>query len=287
MYVNYDPSAGDEEPNWRIRLSSGVVSVIFTGTTYFLRTYPAVRIFAAVAGWILIAAGLALPTYGVLVAIGAIRGVASLASALGTAALVPGAYLVLAGVASSPKWLVYVGELREVAERREFEEEIRKNKTNPYDPIVRIALDSKRLDEYYAINQEQARVSFYWALIAMTAGFATMVLSVVAVGFHGADPKVLTGVGAGVSLEAVGAGFLALYRRSQRLASEYSDHLIRLQRVALAVELIHQAGEQATDQQVSITRDVVKSLVRGAHSQRSGGPEIAPAPVAKVRAANA
>src|SRR5690349_11969523 len=85
--------------------------------------------------------------------------------------LAGGVNLLWLAVISGPSFYVYIREARATDERIEAEE---KFKASP-DTYAALDLDAKRLNEYYTINQSQARSSFRWAIFSMVVGLGTII----------------------------------------------------------------------------------------------------------------
>src|SRR5205823_2334470 len=74
-------------------------------------------------------------------------------------------------VLSGSEFQLHFGADEESSERDETERMLEASA----DPEDALKLDLKRLNQYYAINQSQARASFFWAVVAMLVGFATII----------------------------------------------------------------------------------------------------------------
>lgn len=124
----------------------------------------------------------------------------------------------------------------EIEERREAEEQIGTSK----DPYATLELDSKRLNEYYAINQAQAKGSFRWAVFAMFCGLATIIGGIWLFYLRTAVPDTFMAslsTAAGLVINAVSGLYLYLHNRTQQRSLLYYGQLVRLQQLGLSIRL--------------------------------------------------
>jgi hypothetical protein len=148
---------------------------------------------------------------------------------------------------SGPSFELVFPAAQASAERQIAEKQFEKSQT----PEDALNLDFKRLSEYYAINQAQARSSFRWAKFSMFVGFATIIAGVWLFYFRVGQPDkfmVTLSAATGCVINLVSGLFLNLHSKTQDRALSYYEPLARLQRLSMAMRLVeaHQdAGEQA------------------------------------------
>lgn len=122
-------------------------------------------------------------------------------------------------------------------ERQKAEQDVKESK----DPNDILTLDFKRLNEYYVINQNQAKSSFRWAVFAMLFGFATIVSGIWLFYFKRDVPDTFMAslsTAAGVVVNLVSGMFLYLHHKTQERSLHYYGQLSRIQNVALAIRLV-------------------------------------------------
>jgi hypothetical protein len=123
-------------------------------------------------------------------------------------------------------------------------------------------LDFKRLSEYYAINQGQARSSFRWAKFSMFVGLATIVAGVWLFYFRVSQPdKFMVALSAATSrvINIVSGLFLNLHSKTQDRALSYYEPLARLQRLSLAMRLVD--AYKDTSEQTQARNLVIQELL--------------------------
>jgi hypothetical protein len=141
-------------------------------------------------------------------------------------------------------------------------------------PDLALKLDLKRLNEYYIINQAQARSSFRWALFSMFIGFGTIVVGIWMFYFGNHPDKFMAGLStaAGCVLNLVSGLFLHLHSKTQDRSLFYYEQLARLQKVSLAINLVD-AHEDAT------TRANARNVVIAELVSASKTPQIRSKPI--------
>lgn len=149
--------------------------------------------------------------------------------------VIAGFALVLISTLSRPEFNVYIGEPVEVEERREAEA----LESDSKDPYAALDLATKRLNEYYAINQSQARGSFRWAVFAMFCGLATIISGVWLFYLRGTPNAFLTSLttAAGIMINVVSSLYLYLHNKTQRRSLYYYNQLVRLQQLGLLIRM--------------------------------------------------
>jgi len=235
------------DKRYDIRLSGSLVNLLVVGVVGLLREHDAFRVTVMAIGAVSMLAGSFIVLFGRAVYY------LQLFRDLGAPLFVAGFGLCLSAILAGPRFNLFVGEAPEVEERREAEENLSGSK----DPYASLELDSKRLSEYYAINQSQARGSFRWAVFAMFCGLGTIVA-----GFwfyylrNEAKDTLLTGLAtaAGALVNLISGLYLYLHNKTQRRSLYYYGQLVRLQQLGLAIRL---AESHETAAQRAGAKDVV------------------------------
>lgn len=234
------------------------------GAANFLERHPRIRLLAG--------------SVGVLVTISGIFGVVGLKlpdpyTGINPGILfVVGVFFIYLATVSGPQFSreLKLGPRRETVMRQKAEEEFARSST----PESAVNLDLKRLNEYYVINQSQARSSFYWAIASMTCGFLTIIggiwLFLLRPEQHDALGATLTTIGGSV-VNVVGTTFLLLQSRTQKQSLYYYKQLVAMQKLSMAIRLV----EGQSDSSQSGTRDfLIQDLLSLAR-------DIATAPIDK------
>jgi hypothetical protein len=161
---------------------------------------------------------------------------------------------------SGPSFELVFPAARASAERQVAEQQFEKTQT----PEDALNLDFKRLSEYYAINQSQARSSFRWAKFSMLGGFATIIFGIWLFYFRPTQPdKFMSALSAatGCVINIVSGLFLRLHSQTQDRALHYFEPLARLQRLSLAMRLVdaHQESSEQTLARNSVIRELLES----------------------------
>ena len=156
-------------------------------------------------------------------------------------------------------WLIYVTTLSGkhwavTFPARQAKEEIEKaekefNKSKTIEDALK--LDLIKLNEYYVINQSQARSSFGWAVFSMLLGFGTIIAGLWLFYFRGGQPDTFMAslsIAAGCVVNLVSALFLYLHSKVQLRALHHFDQLSRLQSLSIAIQLIDSC-EEPTERQ--------------------------------------
>lgn len=155
---------------------------------------------------------------------------------------------------------VGVSAAKASAERQIAEQQFEKTQT----PEDALNLDFKRLSEYYAINQSQARSSFRWAKFSMLVGFATIIAGIWLFYFRPAQPdKFMSTLSAatGCVIDIVSGLFLRLHSQTQDRALHYYEPLAKLQRLSLAIRLVD--AHKELSEQTQARNLVIQELLAG------------------------
>lgn len=132
-------------------------------------------------------------------------------------------------------------------------------------PEDALDLDLKRLNEYYRINQEQARSSFRWAIFSMLLGFATIIAGVWMFYFGKATPDTFMAslsTVAGIVVQLISGLFLHLHSKIQDRSLYYFLQLSKLQRVSIAIRLA-EAHKNPADEHAArnlLIREILSSV---------------------------
>ena len=147
--------------------------------------------------------------------------------------LVAGSILTLSFVLSASLFeLTLENDLSANAEKERAEAEVKyeQDTTNPFSFLE---VDTKRLNEYYIINQNQARNSFRWAVFAMFTGLLTITFGIWFFYLGKNTPAEkntllasLTTI-AGVIVNIVSGLYIYLHNKSQKRSLLYYNQLIR------------------------------------------------------------
>jgi hypothetical protein len=169
-------------------------------------------------------------------------------------------FLLFLYTVSGPSFDLVFPAAKASAERQIAEQQFDKTQT----PEDALDLDFKRLSEYYAINQSQARSSFRWAKFSMLGGFATIIFGIWLFYFRPTQPdKFMSTLSAatGCVINIVSGLFLRLHSQTQDRALQYVESLTRLQRLSLAIRLVdaHQEPTEQTLARNSIIRELLAS----------------------------
>jgi peptidoglycan/LPS O-acetylase OafA/YrhL len=218
-------STNEQGNIYSVRLSGTIFNVILVGIVNYLKERKKIRAVAAVAGFIFLAIGsitYIIPEW--------------IFNKLSPPLLVIGGLLLFSAILSGDRFILVVGDPPEVIERREAEEHIKDTK----DPYASLNLDIKRLNEYYAINQSQARGSFRWAVFAMLCGFATIIAGIWIFYIKKDSPDTfLTSLStaSGLVINIISGTFLYLHNKTQKRSLFYYGQLIRIQQLGLAIRI--------------------------------------------------
>lgn len=239
----------DSTPRWTHTLSGGF-SIHTYGVIEYLRIHPFLR-------WIV-------GFFGVAACIGA-------AAAAG-GFKIPGFSVAIMPLMIAGPWLIYVSTLSgkhfrvifppiKASEEREKAEK-QFEKTNTIDDALK--LDFTRLNEYYAINQNQARSSFRWAIFSMILGLGTIIAGIWIFYFRKNHPDILMAslsTAAGCIVNLISALFLHLHSKIQAHSLHYFDQLSRLQNLSIAIRLVDEHPDQQVKQEARNL--VIRELILG------------------------
>jgi hypothetical protein len=237
-----------------VTMSGSRWAVATYGIVEFLRTHRAWRFVVAVLG---IASGLVLlPT---LVGLLKIPGLGFPENIIALVLVPP--WLLWIATVSGPSFKLEFPAAQASKERQIAEEQFEES-DKPEDALE---LDLKRLNEYYAINQAQARSSFRWAVFSMLVGFGTIVSGIWLFYFRSAQPdKLMAGLStaAGCVVNVISGLFLYLHSKTQDRSLHYYEQLARLQKLSIAMRLVdaHQDSDKKTEARNLLIQELIATL---------------------------
>jgi hypothetical protein len=132
-------------------------------------------------------------------------------------------------------------------------------------PEDALALDQKRLNEYYLINQSQARSSFRWAIFSMFLGLGTIIAGIWVFYFRATPDKFMASLStaAGLVVNVISGLFLYLHSKTQDRSLYYYQQLAAMQKFSMAIRLVEAHEDQAEQK---IARDlIIKELLARAN----------------------
>lgn len=230
MRIESETEAGQ----FRVRLNRSISSLFIVASTGFLKNRKVLRTIVGVIGILLIFVGAIIFLTGSIdtligrVIIKISKSDAPFITLFGGAAL-------LLAILATEKFTLYIGRPKEVEEREEAEAQA----SDSHDPYNSLDLAQKRLNEYYAINQSQARGSFRWAVFAMFVGLSTIVAGIW-IFYLGDTPNTFLAslsTAAGVVVNTISGLYLYLHNKTQRRALFYYNQRVRVQNLGLAIRL--------------------------------------------------
>ena len=218
------------DAKYRHNLSGiGMFGVAIYGAAEYLRGKRLLRGIVAASGVIMIiahplaSAGIVLPLAGIPWIIGLL-------------------FIYLA-VLSGKEFYLYFGSELEEERLKATERKLEKAS----DPEQFISLDKERLNEYYKINQAQARTSYRWAIFGIVCGIPLVLYSIWAFSQAPAGNRIVPqlSAGGGIAANIVSGLFLRLHSKTQDIALKYHDQLMRLQRLDMAMRLANRIDNEA------------------------------------------
>ncbi len=117
----------------------------------------------------------------------------------------------------------------------EFKDLIEKD--NDTDVIKLMSHNLLELKEYYTINKQQARKSFWAALIMSVLGFLVFVVGIAAMIFYDKDVYVYSMI-SGSLVEVIAGLFFYLYNRSMQQINIFFGSLLDTQRYLSSIQLV-------------------------------------------------
>jgi hypothetical protein len=127
-----------------------------------------------------------------------------------------------------------------------------------------ILLNINQINEYYKINQNQAKNSFRLSISLLLIGFITIISSIVLTlnptlspSFKG-DVPLLTGI-SGIVIQFIGGANFVFYNKAVSQLNIYYNQLIKAQDTMLAIELCNKL--QSSEQKGQLTEKLVISLI--------------------------
>lgn len=260
--LRYDLRMADSDASttsqqrWVTTLDGSQLSIVKYGIVEFLRRHPLWRIAVATVGTI---AFIADTGFMLLIHYGFTSYV--------YLCMIAAPLLLWLATVSGPSFSLAFGEAKASEERQTAEKQFEKSQS----PEDALNLDFTRLNEYYTINQAQAKSSFRWAVFSMFVGLATIIAGVWFFYFRSAEPdKFMAGLStaAGVVLNLISGSFLYLSSKTQDRSLLYYRQLARLQRISLAVRLAEKHLDP--EKQAGARNLVIERLLDDSRSTRDG-----------------
>ncbi len=236
--VKPDQQEQKKSPRYTSTLDGSQWSVVKYGMVEFLRAHKLWRATVAVVGvsipilWLAMLGGVKIP------------GVS--AASIFLVFILTSPELIWAAVISGPDFELAFPSKDASKERQLAQEKFAESKA----PEDALDLDLKRLNEYYRINQDQARSSFRWAIFSMLLGFGTIIAGIW-IFYFGKTPDPFMAslsTAAGIVVQLISGLFLYLHSRTQDRSLYYYQQLARLQRVSIAIRLAQDHQDAAQQQ---------------------------------------
>lgn len=174
--------------------------------------------------------------------------------------IVAGPWLLWIATVSGPLFQLVFPAAQASNERQEAEKQFEESNA----PEDALKLDLTRLNEYYVINQNQARASFRWAIISMFIGFGTIIFGIWLFYFRTSAPdKFMAGLStaAGCVVNLISGLFLYLHSKTQERSLYYYEQLAGLQKLSLAIRLVdaHKDETVQTDARNLVIRELLNN----------------------------
>jgi len=171
-----------------------------------------------------------------------------------------GPWLLYVATISGPHFEVTFPQRQAEEEREKAERKFEESKTVE----DALKLDLTQLNEYYVINQSQARSSFRWAVFSMLLGFGTIISGIWLFYFRGSQPDTFMAslsTAAGCVVNLVSALFLYLHSKTQARSLHYSDQLSQLRNLSIAIRLVesHEDPNARQEARNLVIRELVTS----------------------------
>lgn len=256
-----------QRPKRRFAIGAGIWGAIIVAATAYLRSRPRVRTFAIVVGCLGIAANIVLSFL-------------NLTGGAVTLFFVSGAIL-LSALFASDEFEITLPASEETAERLAAQARV---EATP-EPSAKETLDLnlKRLSEYYAINQAQAKTTFRWAVFFMILGSLTVLAGIWI--FYLRDPPrltlaALTSAG-GILTDVIAATFLYVNTQTQKRSLIYYERLVKTEQIMLSIRLAESHADPK-ERAVQVNR-IIDMLIRAAAEPGVLGLDDVPPPKRKPR----
>lgn len=263
---------------YKIGLSGSIFNIILFAITSTLKNNKWLRILIGLLGIIFLLLGVLF----------FFNGGSYLFDKLNYPILIVGSVLTLSFILSASLFeLTLENDLSANAEKEREQAEVKyeQDTTNPFSFLE---VDTKRLNEYYIINQNQARNSFRWAVFAMFTGLLTITFGIwfFYLGKNTPEEKntllaSLTTI-AGVIVNIVSGLYIYLHNKSQKRSLLYYNQLIRNQQLGLSIRLAesldtNQEKSAAKSKIIAQLLDIIKlqtNLDNGKIAKETDGEEI-------------
>lgn len=232
-----NPKEISTPPRWTHTLSGGFAIENY-GVIEYLRVHP---FFRRIVGFL-----------GILACIGAAVAAGGFKIPGFSIAVMPlmivGPWLIYVATLSGKHFQVIFPPIKAAEEREKAEKQYEESKT--IDDALK--LDFTKLNEYYVINQNQARSSFRWAIFSMILGFGTIISGIWLFYFHKDHPDIIMtslSTAAGCIVNLVSALFLHLHSKIQAHSLHYFNQLSKLQNLSIAIRLVDEHQDQTAKQE--------------------------------------
>jgi hypothetical protein len=220
-----------QPPRYTVTMGGGEWSTAQYGIVEFLRAH---RFYRALVGVLGVACGLLL--------IVSLAGVKIPGSPSFYIFYLVAPWLLWLGTVSGPSFQLIFAAAKESNDRQLAEKQFEQSRA----PEDALNVDFTRLNEYYAINQAQARSSFRWAILSMSIGLGTIVAGIWFFYLRTSQPdKFMASLStaAGIIANLIAVLFLRLPSQTQQRSFLYYEQLASLQKVTLAIRLINDYGD--------------------------------------------
>lgn len=265
--ITDNPAEAKPKSRW-VHTLSGPWRTETYGVVEFLRVHPGYRRMVAAFGVV-----------GCIVAVAAWGGLKIPGLTLGFLPfMIVGPWLLYVATISGPHFEVTFPQKVAAEQREKAEKQFEQTKTVE----DALKLDLTRLNEYYVINQSQARSSFRWAVFSMLLGFGTIISGIWLFYFRGGQPDTFMAslsTAAGCVVNLVSALFLYLHSKIQARSLHYYDKLSRLQNLSIAIRLVdaHEDTSARREARDTVIRELVLSVRSVSQLHSTAGIEAAKA----------
>jgi hypothetical protein len=146
----------------------------------------------------------------------------------------------------------------------------RMSEAEPSDILKVAASQLQLITLYHNLVLEQAKKSFFWALIWGGVGVLFFIFAVAFSLLRQPDYAAAIGTLGGVTAELIAAYFLHLYKSTSQQLSEFHRRLDAMQRYLVANSIITSIGEETKD---SVRAELVRTIARIEIAQTARKPE--------------
>jgi hypothetical protein len=123
-------------------------------------------------------------------------------------------------------------------------------------------LNMQKLDQYYALNRNQARNSFTASIVAVCVGFLAILIAA-RFAFANHDPKqAIPGALGGILSNFIGAAFFVMYNKSLQQLNLFYGKLVQLQDTMLAVQQCDKLSGESPDKAAEVRQTIIVALMQ-------------------------